>query len=281
MLSKPTLLTLITLLTALLALLLSSSLSTQPSPSPSPSSTPSIVLRSQIPCPASYPGCRPHTCGRLAIDNIVSPAEADILSSLLTAALNTTGGGSGGVSVLDLASGAVSRGSAFVDLYKVLSSSSSSGLSREALDLYRDVVNRVKGVVAATFEAKRKPKRKLFLSSPTFFSQFEGGVEPSTEHDEYWHTHIDTNVYPHFSYTGLVYLTDPDHDFQGGSFQFESGEPIEARKGRVLVFSSGPENPHHVEPVSSGIRRALTISFSCDPTHSIESDFLSKALQQS
>lgn len=40
--------------------------------------------------------------------------------------------------------------------------------------------------------------------------------------------------------------------------------------GRVSAFTSGAENPHYVERVSSGRRYALTVSFTCDPKFAIK-----------
>ena len=39
--------------------------------------------------------------------------------------------------------------------------------------------------------------------------------------------------------------------------------------GRVSIFTSGTENPHHVERVTSGTRYAITIPFTCDPEYAI------------
>lgn len=41
-------------------------------------------------------------------------------------------------------------------------------------------------------------------------------------------------------------------------------------EGRVSAFTSGAENPHYVERVSSGVRYALTVSFTCDPKFAIK-----------
>lgn len=39
---------------------------------------------------------------------------------------------------------------------------------------------------------------------------------------------------------------------------------MEPRMGRVLMFTSGSENPHAVERVIDGTRFAITVSFTCD-----------------
>lgn len=45
---------------------------------------------------------------------------------------------------------------------------------------------------------------------------------------------------------------------------------VEPKKGRVSMFTSGAENLHYVEKVSSGVRYAITVSFTCDPSKAIK-----------
>ena len=90
---------------------------------------------------------------------------------------------------------------------------------------------------------------------------------------------------PHYHYSGLLYLSSYQTDFTGGRFHFvrpkydggefqSSGEDsvtsrptyedfvseqiIEPRKGRVVIFTSGKENTHYVERVTSGQRFVLS-----------------------
>lgn len=66
----------------------------------------------------------------------------------------------------------------------------------------------------------------------------------------------------------MVYLNDYNKDFEGGRFIFidanNVNSTVEPRKGRVSMFTSGHENLHAVERVTSGTRYALTVSFTCD-----------------
>lgn len=66
----------------------------------------------------------------------------------------------------------------------------------------------------------------------------------------------------------MLYLSDYGRDFEGGRFIFidknSVNATIEPRKGRVSMFTSGSENLHAVEKVTSGTRYALTVSFTCD-----------------
>ena len=44
---------------------------------------------------------------------------------------------------------------------------------------------------------------------------------------------------------------------------------IEPKLGRLSFFTSGIENKHHVKQVTSGVRYALTMGFTCDQSKAI------------
>ena len=56
----------------------------------------------------SFEGCAPTKCGRAVMDNVVSSEESDHLLRLAKKGF-AKGGGSGGASILDLHSGALSK----------------------------------------------------------------------------------------------------------------------------------------------------------------------------
>ncbi|KAF3704715.1 2-oxoglutarate and iron-dependent oxygenase domain-containing protein 3 [Channa argus] len=195
-----------------------------------------------------YPGCTPQKCGRAVTDSVVTREEAQILRRLAERGLGLAGS-EGGASILDLHSGALSMGKQFVNIY-------------------RDVRGRIQAVIAETFGLD---PALLYLTKPTFFSRINS-TAAKTQHDEYWHPHIDKVTYGSFDYTSLLYLSDYGSDFTGGRFIFmdQSGNrTVEPRAGRVSFFSSGSENLHRVEKVSWGTRYAITVSFTCDPAHAI------------
>jgi len=64
-----------------------------------------------------YPGCVPEKCGRVVTDKLVSTTEADVLLKLAKSGLNLAGS-DGGASILDLHSGALSKGKGFINVYK-------------------------------------------------------------------------------------------------------------------------------------------------------------------
>jgi len=210
-------------------------------------------------------GCLPGKCGRVVFDGLVRDEEVHGLISLAKKGLSK-GGSSGGASILDLHSGALSQGEQFVNVYALYPE-----LFAEAdFEVYRRVKERVKAAVVEHFGLQPD---SLFLSHPTFFSRIT--ADPAkTIHDEYWHVHVDKETYGSFHFTSLLYLTDYGIDFKGGSFVFvdnhdKLNRTIQPRSGRVSAFTSGPENKHHVEKVTWGTRYALTMGFTCDESKSI------------
>ncbi|KAL5254832.1 hypothetical protein ACHWQZ_G014314 [Mnemiopsis leidyi] len=226
----------------------------------------------KVPCPENqkveYSGCEAATCGRYILDRLVTNEEAEKLIAIAEKGMSL-GGGSGGATILDLHSGALSVGTKFADVRELAKKSGIKELfSYEDLKLYRSVKNRIQ------VEIEKKWKigpGKLKLTKPTFFSRMTDR-RPSTVHDEYWHVHTDTEQYDRFHYTSLLYLNTYHTDFKGGRFMFDSpgnNNTVHPKAGRVSIFTSGTENPHHVERVTSGTRYAITIPFTCDPEYAI------------
>lgn len=172
---------------------------------------------------------------------------------------------------MDLHSGALSFGKKFVNLYSM---EESKGLFTPAdLNTYKIVKEKIKKHIANTFQLDTD---SLYLTHPTFFSKLNN-KKAQTDHDEYWHPHIDKVTYESFHYTSLLYLNDFNIDFKGGRLIFIDGDldkpkgnvTVEPRKGRVALFTSGGENVHFVEKVVEGDRYAITVSFTCDISKSI------------
>ncbi|XP_076804084.1 2-oxoglutarate and iron-dependent oxygenase domain-containing protein 3-like [Clavelina lepadiformis] len=209
------------------------------------------------------------TCGRCVKDGIVSEKEVESLRQIVKNCLKY-GGSSGGASILDLHSGAMSKGEKFVNIYRYFEKSTLDKIIvNKDIETYRNVKNRILNTVAKHFGIDSS---KLYLTKPTFFSRMTANP-PKTSHDEYWHKHVDKIQYGSFDYTSLVYLSTHSEDFEGGTFVFDDdgdiNRTIAPMEGRVSFFTSGSENPHHVERVTSGTRYALTISFTCDPKSAI------------
>lgn len=214
-----------------------------------------------------YPGCTPLRCGRGVTDVVVSREEAQVLKRLAERGLSLAGS-DGGASILDLHSGALSMGGQFVNIYRYFGEQVSEVFTQEDFQLYRDVRGRIQQVLAEVFGLEPS---LVFLTKPTFFSRINS-TTAKTQHDEYWHPHVDKVTYGSFDYTSLLYLSDYSSDFTGGRFIFmdaNGNRTVEPRAGRLSFFTSGSENLHRVEQVAWGTRYAITVSFTCDPAHAI------------
>jgi len=225
----------------------------------------------EVPCSKSYlkdvskfKDCVPKHCGRLVTDIVISPEESAHLLRLCKKGL-AFGGSSGGASILDLHSGALSYENSFVNIYEKLKTVKNNNiLTTTDFKVYSNVRNKIQQIIAYNFGIQ---VNKIYLTHPTFFSEMTTRP-PMTTHDEYWHVHVDKETYPSFHYTSLLYLSDYNKDFTGGRFIFvgdEKNVTVEPRIGRISAFTSGAENPHYVEQVKSGTRYAITVSFTCDP----------------
>lgn len=215
-----------------------------------------------------FKDCAPQKCGRVVSDSVVTTEEVDALLSLAKRGLALSRS-DGGASILDLHSGSISLGKKFVNVYKLLEQKGTTLFSDNDLKVYKQVKDKIRSLIGFQFGVRPDT---LHLTHPTFFSEMT--VRPAvTVHDEYWHVHVDKEQYGSFHYTSLLYLTDYNADFGGGRLVFVDGSrgnaTVEPKKGRVLAFTSGSENPHFVEKVDRGVRYALTVSFSCDPSKAI------------
>eukprot|EP01116_Phalansterium_solitarium_P025688 TRINITY_DN9946_c0_g1_i1.p1 TRINITY_DN9946_c0_g1~~TRINITY_DN9946_c0_g1_i1.p1 ORF type:complete len:308 (-),score=106.40 TRINITY_DN9946_c0_g1_i1:349-1272(-) len=236
-------------------------------------------LRWNVTCDAQYQpakGCTPSQCARVLRDNFVSVDEVQQLRDIAERIMRS-GGGSGGPTIFDLNSGALSKGDKFIDLYTQLKNGGQpSPFSEPDRLLLLEVLERVKAAVVDEFGVA--PSR-LWLTTPTFFSRIRSDAVAVTMNDEYWHEHIDRIAYGSFVYSSLIYLSDYGTDFEGGEFVFVDGQrthTIHPAKGRFHLFTSGSENVHYVAKVTRGVRHALTIAFTCDKAKGVD-DFLSKS----
>ncbi|XP_046966787.1 2-oxoglutarate and iron-dependent oxygenase domain-containing protein 3-like [Vanessa cardui] len=212
-----------------------------------------------------YEGCAPKYCKRFVTDKVISVRETEELLKLAQKGLKY-GGSFGGASILDLHSGALSKGQHFVNMYKM--DEMKNLFTQDDFNIFKVVKDKIKYTVAHHFGVQPD---KLYLTHPTFFSEITSKTA-FTVHDEYWHPHVDKETYKSFHYTSLLYLGDYNIDFRGGRFVFideKFNSTIEPRKGRLSMFTSGGENFHYVEKVTSGVRYAITISFTCDKKFAI------------
>ncbi|CAD7086532.1 unnamed protein product [Hermetia illucens] len=223
-----------------------------------------------------YPNCIPKQCGRFVSDSLVSSEEVDILLKTAKSAIGLAGS-SGGASIVDLHSGALSHKDKFINAYSILEFRKL--LTKEFLGAYKAIMSKLKESIAKNFLIDESV---LHLTRPTFFSKISN-ITAKTVHDEYWHSHVDKEQYESFHYTSLVYLNTYKKDFEGGRFIFIDGMEgnetkfsVEPKAGRVNAFTSGHENVHHIERVVHGTRYALTVSFTCNSTLAVDTNFATR-----
>ncbi|CAG4935219.1 unnamed protein product [Colias eurytheme] len=220
----------------------------------------------------TFDGCFPRQCKRFVADTVVSSVEVEGLLAIAKKGLKY-GRSFGGASVIDLHTGALSKGEVFINIYQSLSMNNL--FTKEDFNLYKVVKEKVRHTIAHHFGVV---PNKIYLTSPTFISEITS-KQAVTKHDEYWHAHVDKETYDSFHYTSLLYLSDYGIDFEGGRFVFideKHNTTIEPRKGRLSIFTSGHENLHYVEKVKSGKRYAMTIAFTCDENYAINDPSIEK-----
>lgn len=220
-----------------------------------------------------------HMCGRLAIDDYIDIDASSSLKYIIDSALELSGGSGSCVSIYDIASGTVSMQHSFANIYKLAKYNHTNKLFNQThMDVYNHVVDRIVHTIYDEFNVS-----KLYLTSPSFISRITS-LPALSLNDEYWHTHIDTQQYKSFVYTALIYLNTHNHDYTGGEFIFESTSDNDVHlrvlpsTGKLLVFSSGAENPHHVNRVHDGVRYAMTIAFTNDPNKSINTSNITNTI---
>lgn len=151
----------------------------------------------------TYEGCSPTQCGRYVEDNFATPDEIAALRTIVDKALSY-GGSSSGTNVFDVASGAVSWGDRFLDVYQSVKTAhqkdptkpESLFTSSEA-DLLDSIYQRIEKRLKERFAIAGQ----VYLTRPSFFSKISGEGKAKTVNDEYWHDHVDTEQYGTFDYT--------------------------------------------------------------------------------
>lgn len=140
------------------------------------------------------------------------------------------GGSEGGATILDLHSGALSKGTSFVNIYLLQPDLFTS----QEFKVYKNVRTRIQEAVAHTYGVASD---LLHLTHPTFFSRLNDRPAQSPN-DEYWHAHVDKETYQSFHYTSLLYLNDFSTDFKGGRFVFidpdHRNRTIEPKRGKFI-----------------------------------------------
>ena len=61
-----------------------------------------------------------------------------------------------------------------------------------------------------------------------------------------------------------------NNKFISGKLSFADGTDILPSEGKLLIFTAGEENVHWVDRVTDGVRRALTLFWTCDVDYGID-----------
>jgi len=201
------------------------------------------------------------------LDNLFADDDIDALRRIVDKglSLSAVAQASGGPSIFDLNTGFVRTPAGMENIF---SSKHAAVFSPQDFEHYRDIIVKLKQILQ-----QRLGVKTLYFTAPTFVTRLDGtsqSWEPEAMHDEYWHLHVDQNSTAHYHYSGLLYLSTYGVDFNGGRLLFYNKDEvtveqiIEPRRGRVALFTSGPENPHHVERLTGGVRYTLSFWFTCD-----------------
>jgi hypothetical protein len=218
--------------------------------------------------------CLPQRCSRLVQDDVFSEEDIDKLRSIATKGFATRGidgKGEGGPTILDINTGYIRDSAGIENLFS--REGSDAIFTDDDFAVYGQIIARLRReVIAATGAAE------LFFTAPTFITRLDGrpSWKPKEIHDQYWHVHADRNNTEHYHYSGLLYMSMFGDDFSGGRVIFYDADSsqvdlvVEPRPGRMLIFSSGHENPHKVERVTAGQRLVLAFWFTCNPQKQFE-----------
>ncbi|CAG2173650.1 unnamed protein product [Oppiella nova] len=212
-----------------------------------------------------FPSCAPQRCGRFVSDSVVTESEAKHLLSVAKRGLSL-GGSSGGMSTLGLHDGTLSMATNFVNFYKLIESTPEKAdvFTEKDLEVYGSVRNKVRKTIATHFGV---PAAQLYVTTSSDFSRITT-KRAMNKYEVYWLRHVDRHNIECDHYTSVIYLSTYGADFSDGRFVFTdqmSNATIEPKLGRLVWYTSGSENEHFLERVTSGTRYALVMGFSCNP----------------
>jgi len=214
------------------------------------------------------PKCITQTCARHVTDGLFTESDIERLHLIVEKGMSQRPS-LGGPTILDINTGYVRDTMGLENLF----SRKDDLYSVEDFEHYGSVIMKLKNAVMKDFEIN-----DLYFTAPTFITRLDGNTSwnPEGDHDEYWHPHVDRNNTPHYHYSGLLYMSTYEEDFEGGLLHFLSPDlstveqTVEPKAGRVVIFTSGQENPHHVDRVTSGQRYVLAFWFTCNPDRKFE-----------
>ena len=236
--------------------------------------------------------CLPQKCSRHVLDGVFEEEDITVLHSIAEKGMSSRGESKGGPTILDINTGFIRDSKGLENLFT--RDADAKIFTDEDFGHYGKIISKLKETVMTTMGTEN-----LYFTAPTFITRLDGNSDwaPNEIHDEYWHPHADRNNTPHYHYSGLLYMSTKNDDFTGGDFIFYNPDSfqshpasqkdidmamqgvrfydtedtrVEPKAGRVVIFSSGHENPHKVERVLSGQRLVLAFWFTCDESRAFQ-----------
>lgn len=227
-------------------------------------------------------------CGRAVVDGAFSSLDIAKLRETVEKGMSERKA-IGGPTILDLNTGFIRDSTGVENLF----ARDNDIYTAEEFAHYGTIIERLRQSIVDTFNMT---SGELFFTAPTFFTRIDMSKnwQPQEMHDEYWHVHADMTNTNHYHYSGLLYMSTYGEDFSGGRLSFVKGDGdnseqcssdqcaearlgdenaemiVEPKPGRLVIFSSGEENPHRVEPVLSGQRFVLSFWFTTDVARKFE-----------
>ena len=204
-------------------------------------------------------------CRRFISDGVFSLQDVDRLKAIARKALNARSSVNiGGPTIIDINTGYIRDST---NGLKNLFAGDKQLYDDADFSHYGRIIKKLKEHVESVFGID-----EVYFTAPTFITHIQGNKDwqPQGIHDEYWHLHVDNNNTEHYHYSGLLYLSTYNDDFTGGRLKFFNHDEttleqiIEPKAGRLAIFSSGRENPHLFEMVTSGERMVLAFWFTCN-----------------
>jgi hypothetical protein len=221
--------------------------------------------------------CGNRLCAIQLSDDVFNTDDINRLKVIISKGMETRKPIDGGPTILDINTGYIRDSNGLVNLFV----DSNNLFTAEDFTHYGNIIRKLKNQVEIAFGIS-----SLYFTAPTFITQLKGNSSwtPSEIHDEYWHPHADQLNTPHYHYSGLLYLSTYNADFNGGRLVFLKNKHnyntpvkesdielvVEPKIGRLAIFTSGEEHYHYVEKLTSGQRLVLSFWFTCNPSREFE-----------
>lgn len=219
-----------------------------------------------IPCETSYingtsivPDGTSQHCERIVMDNLLMEDEVDTLLSIAKKAFSFSNKMTGRT-VFNFQSGMVQQDSGFVNITDLPD-------GRKVLTAKdREVIRKINQKLLTTLSKEYEiPSRLLRLSEPSYFSRITPWPTMNLDKADGLLSYMDSNGHPQsWHYAAIVHLGTHGEDFSGGRLVLIESQLyrlVEAKKGRVIFFKSGPDTRQYFEKLLQGEHYTFHQSF--------------------